>query len=1127
MKKLIKHIHALILFCNYFLLVFSNSYAQSHNVKFNHLNIEDGLSQSIIMDILQDSKGFIWIATQDGLNRYDGYEFKVFKNDPKDSTSLPHNYIVYLFEDSRQNLWICTNGGGLCLYDKESESFLSFVHDPLDTSSISNNYVMCANEDKNGNLWFGTFGKGINKLVYKGDNSTSLQNISFQNFYYNSFEKTSISDDRIYKIGKDYLGNLWIGTMNGLNLLVENNEGVSFKKFFNEPGNPNSISDNFIRCFMSDKYGNLWIGTDSGNIKVIYKEDLINAASNDMVFSDIKNEHNSKTLNGISINDIYEDNNGIIWLSIWGGGLSRYDPQSGNVNFFNHDKTDPQSISSNDLISLFQDKSGMMWAGTYGGGLNLFKPNPKKFIHYKNKSGDDNSISDNMVFAICEDKNKNIWVGTWNGLNKFSPNRQKVDRYFNDPNNKFSISNNRITVITESSLLPGVLWIGTLDGGLNLYIPSSDSFLQINSKSLANMNLSNNRINAILEDSKGVLWVGTLSGGLNKLENPLPKTESFTAIRNHLSSSEFIAYRQKKNDSTSLPSDRIESIFEDSKGTIWIGSYHGLCLYDLKKDAFKNFNLFADDKIGKHRFSSICESTNKNLWFGTWGHGIKLLGYENKVEGNFIFKSMKEINGLPNNYIYSILLDNSENIWIATNNGLSKYDYQNDLFRNYDVTDGLQSNEFKSGAFINKETDEIFLGGINGFNSFIPSDIKDNKYLPPVVITDFKLFNKPVEIDNESVLTKSITELDEITLSHEQYIFSIQFSALNFNSPSKNRYAYMLKGFDKDWNYTDSKSRTAVYTNLDGGEYTFRVKASNNDGYWNEAGTSLIIKILPPFWEATWFYLLSSFSLILIAFLIYKWRLKNIEVQKALLEIEVEERTKELEELNASKNKFFSIVSHDLKGPFHVFMNTSQFLASDIDQLNNIEVQELAENLLGSSRNLYKLLDNLLQWSKIQMGGITVSNTKINIKEKIQDNIKLLNGFAASKSIKLKDETLKNSYIYSDENMLNTVLRNLISNAIKFTGEGGEIEINASRNGNTIRFCISDSGIGIPQDVIKNLFKIDYKYSTKGTANEGGSGLGLIICKEFVELTKGNIWIESENDNGTKVFFTQQIYSDS
>ncbi|MGD8779142.1 MAG: two-component regulator propeller domain-containing protein [Ignavibacteria bacterium] len=1120
-----RHISVLIIYFNSLILP-DNIFAQTYDIKFSHLTIEDGLSQSVVTDIIQDSKGFIWIATQDGLNRYDGYEFKVFKNDPKDSTSLSHNHINYLFEDSKQNIWVCTNGGGLCLYDKFNESFISFVHDPTDSTSISYNYIMCINEDVKGNLWVGTYSKGLNKLIMKGDPLISPKNVSFQNFYFDPSKKNSLSDNRIYRIGKDYLGNLWIGTLNGLNLLVEDEKGVRFNNFFNIPGNNNSLSDNFIRCLMSDKNGNLWVGTDSGGIKIIYKKDLKNAHKGEIVLREVGNSH-SNVIQGISINHIYEDDSGIIWISIWGDGLGRYDPKLELITYFTHNKTDPQSISSNDLILSLQDKSGMIWVGTYGGGLNIFNPHPKKFTHLKHNPQNDNSLSDNLVFATCTDYQNNLWLGTWNGLNKLNPNRDKVTRYFNDPNDKLSISNNRITAIKESKIRPGLLWVGTLDGGLNLYIPPLDGFIRINSESFfANMKISNDRINCILEDSKGVLWVGTLSGGLNKLKKPLPETGNLTDIKKHLDSLSFITYRYNKDDITSLPSDRIESIFEDSEGIVWIGSYYGLCFYDESIDGFKNIELFTNNKnqADKDRFSSICESEDKNLWFGTWGQGIKLLEYKNKRKGNFTFRTLKKTDGLPNNYVYSILCDKNSDLWIATNKGLSKYNCETGLFRNYDATDGLQSNEFKGGASYNEKTGEMYFGGINGLNIFIPENIKDNKFLPPVTITNFKLFNKPVTINKESVLTKSITELDEITLSYEQYIFSLEFTAFNYNSPCNNRYAYMLEGFDKDWNYTDSKSRVAVYTNLDGGEYTFRVKASNNDGYWNEEGASLKIKILPPFWETIWFYILSGLVLILIVFVIYKWRLRSIERQKKLLEIEVQERTKELQELNASKNKFFSIVSHDLKGPFQVFMNTSQFLASDIDDLNKKEIKGLAEGLLYSSSNLYKLLDNLLQWSKIQMGGITVSKTKVNVKKIINDNLKLLDESAAWKGIRLKDEAVE-SYVYSDENMLNTVIRNLISNAIKFTGKGGEIKINTTKNGSNLKFCVADSGIGIPQEVVKNLFKIDYKYSTKGTANEGGSGLGLIICKEFIELTNGSIWIESKKNKGTKVFFTQQIYN--
>ncbi len=1128
MFELKRHKHTLISFVIYFLIVAGNFYAQNYNIKFNRLTIEEGLSQSVVTDVMQDSKGFIWIATQDGLNRYDGYDFKIFRNDRSDTTSLCNNYVSVIFEDSDLNLWVGTNGGGLSLFNREKENFSSFRKNDLDQNSISGNFITSIAEDQNGNLWFGTYFSGLNKLVKAKNNLSKPAEIKFEKFFHDASNNKSISSNSVYRITPDYFGQLWIGTLDGLNLLTENKNEIIFKKFFEDERNKFSINDNYIRCFLSDSKGNLWVGTDSGGVNIILKEELQQENPANIKFRKIESllKKNSK-LSGISTNDLYEDQEGNIWIGIWGGGINKVNPNTGDIVYFSNSKSDPNSLSNNDMICLLQDKSGMMWAGTYGGGVNLFNPDPKKFSHFKHDPKNKNSISDNLVTAICTDKNKNLWIGTWNGLNKIDPTRKIVKRYYYQPFNNTSLSNNRVMSLHESKKLSGAIWVGTLDEGLNIYNPVQNNFYSINIDILDKQKNNYSRINSVLEDSKGFLWIGTLSGGVIKSTKPLSESKSFSEFLDNIKNLEFTNFESNKDDTTTICNNRIEKIFEDSDGFIWIGTYNGLCLYDAQTNSFRNFNCYGDGKntSTSYRFASISESKNKDLWFGTWGEGIKHLSHKNKTNKEFSFNTVTENDGLPNNYIHSILSDNNNSIWVATNKGLSKFDYISKTFKNYDQSDGLQSNEFKSGAFVDNISGEMFFGGINGFNSFFPKKIKDSDYLPPVVFTGFKLFNKYVNIDRNSVLPKSINEIEGIVLSHEQYIFSIDFAALNFNSPNKNKYAYLLEGFDKEWNYTDAVSRTAVYTNLDGGNYVFKVKASNNDGVWNEKETTLNITVLPPFWETTWFYVLSSFSLVVFAFMIYKWRLKNVETQKKLLEIEVEERTKELRELDAAKNKFFTILSHDIKGPFNVFMNTSEFLATDVDEMSKEEIKELAETLWGSSRNLYKLLDNLLQWSKIQMGGITISNVKINVKEIIENNITLLKGFAERKDISLKNEIIDQSHIYTDENMLNTVLRNLISNAIKFTNRGGEIKISALKNGTTIRFCISDSGIGISKKEIEKLFKIEHKYSTVGTANEGGSGLGLIICKEFVELTNGNIWIESEKGKGTKVYFTQKKFN--
>lgn len=1094
-----------------FLLVVFPSIINSQylNYRFKHYNLDQGLSQSVVIDILQDQKGFIWIGTQDGLNRFDGYEFKVFRNVIGDSTSLSHNYARTLFEDSKGNIWIGTNGGGVNIFDHTTEKFKRLIHKPNIENTISSNYIESIKEDKSGNIWIGTYDKGLNKIERTDTNFRII------NYRHNPNKKHTISSNYVYAIETDKYGRLWVGTDKGLNLF--DNSKNSFVRF-NEGKGLQFLSDDFVRDIFSDSKGNLWIATDSGGVNYISNKSLKEIVEDPR----IGRLHTGKGgLSGLSVNSIAEDPKGNLWFGVWGGGINKYNKETKEFEYFQSEETELNSLKSDDIIKLYFDSSRMLWAGTYGSGLFKLNPYPKAFYQISANNNSDLKVSNNIIKSIYVE-DEEIFVGSWNGLNRLSLSDKKTTKYVHDPNDHNSISNNRIMGMTKSAVFKNLFWIATLDGGVNLYDKRNNEFFEIINRNpdeySSNKNISKGQLNVVHEDGKGFIWLGTLNGKLFKSKYSIKKYKSIKELKENISLSDFqIVYLEKE---PQFDFSRIETIYEDSDGIIWVGTYKGLLRFDAEGRQYPIINCNGEKSNSiEHKISTINEANNGDIWVGTFHNGIFKIKKSEKLLDKVNQKNFTEVDGLSNNYIYSIVCDNDDNLWISTNKGLTRFDLQDEDFTIYSKSDGLQSDEFKSGAFYDKKSNRVYLGGIGGIIYFIPSEIKKNKIPPKVVITDLFLMNKPIKVGSEK-LTESITETNSINLSYKDYILTLEFSALHYVNPEKNKIAYKLEGFEENWNYTDSKQRKVTYTNLDGGQYIFKVRASNSDGVWNNKGASLNIQVFPPFYKTTWFII---FTILIIIPMIYygiNLRIKSIEKQKNKLEKEVKKRTNELNELNKSKDKFFSLVAHDIKGPFNIFMGNSQFLAEDLDSLSKEEIKNLANGLKKSSESLYKLLENLLNWSKMQMGGIKVNKVKLNLVEMVNNNISLLSDFAKHKEIEIIFESEGNFIVEADSGMLNTILRNIITNALKFSERGSNILIEVKRNEDLIVCSVEDRGIGIPADMLKTLFKLDDSARQNGTENETGTGLGLIITKEFIELNNGTIKVDSQVNKGTKISFT-------
>jgi len=829
----------------FLIILFISSFSISaQNINFKHITIQDGLSQSTVNCIFQDSKGYMWIGTQDGLNKYDGYNFTVYKQNPLDTNSISHNWIWNIFEDNHKNLWIAT-WNGLTKYKPDANLFIRYFPDTTKINSITGARPTSICQDEQGNLWIGTWGGGINKYIYSEDKFISYQ--------HNPENVNSIPNNFVRSVYNDKDNKIWIGTWEGLSKLQStSNNTVKITNFINDSNSLKNTGHNKITSILRDKSGVLWIGTLGGGLKRFNEDEnefvaITNASSN------------SLSINHNDVSVIYEDKSQNLWIGTIGGGLNKLDRDRNNILYYKHQPDNSLSLSSNKVFSIYEDNSGLMWIGS--NGLHIYDKNLEKFSHIF-RSQNNNSLNNNKVWAFCEDSDKNIWIGTEGGLNKYLSNANTFLSYKHIPGNLHSLSNNNVNSIVNDNF--GNLWIGTRGGGLNKFNTKSGEFSTINqSMSLENTDGIDYILSLCIDHE--ILWIAPFGKGLIKYD---------------INREKFYQYLTNPKNENSIPGNYINTIFKDSRGDIWIGGWGaGLCRYDRNNNHFIRYLHFPGNpnSLVSNIVNTIYEyksDSERILCIGT-NNGLSLLDL--RGDNLNYFTNVLEQDGLPSNVIYGILTDNSNNLWLSTNKGLSKFNMKDRTFRNYTFSDGLQSNEFNSASCLKRENGQILFGGVNGFNIFYPDSIKDNLFVPPIVITSFKVFDKPYLYSQSSA--------NEINLSYEQNFFSFEFAALDYSQHGKIKYAYKMEGFDEDWIYSDTR-RYVSYTNLDPGEYIFKAKGTNSDGIWVKNPKIVSISISPPFWKTLWFRMVAIISLLILLYNIYKYRVtKLLEIERLRVRI--------------------------------------------------------------------------------------------------------------------------------------------------------------------------------------------------------------------------------------------------
>lgn len=1027
------------------------------DVQFKLIKIEEGLSQSSVPCIIQDKKGYLWFGTANGLNKYDGYTFNVFVNDPSDSTSISDNGILSLFEDKVGNIWIGTSQGVLNKYDRRKAAFTHYniidgikteadpdekYYDfPLPYSRNSENSITAIAVDDKGIVWIGTWGKGLVKF-------NPVEN-KIQHYHYNENEPEGFHSNRVKSIIADNNGVVWVATLGGglYKIISDGNKDQIYH--YRKSTNPNSLNDDRLVSLSLDSEGNLWIGT--------YNKGLYMLSKKNQQLNPAKAKFEKFFFQPLNIiTSIIQSIDKSIWFATLGSGVFKLDPQRKNISSFKNDPLNPNSIVKNEVLSVFEDRSGSIWIGSnLGKGINKLEVSTVKFKQINKDLKKLNGLNDDVVWAIYQDIDLNIWVGTYKGgLNKIDAKRKKYSYYKINQELREGLNvDNHIRAIFDDS--NGNLWLGTYNGGIKKFNKASAAITSFLHDSNDSTSIGANQVQAIFMDSSKNLWVGTFGGGLNKI---LASDFASGIIRFH-------NFKNNVLNPFSISDNRIYSIFQDRKGTLWVGTFGGgLNKFDDKTERFISYKKIKGDEssLNDNRVMTIFEDSMNNLWIGTYGGGIQKFNRQTEK-----FSQLTGRNRINSSVVYGILEDDNKNLWLSSDNGLIKYNLQTEYITLYDLHDGLQSMEFSGGAYFKSLEGEMFFGGVNGFNYFHPDSIIDNQYIPPVVISSIKIFNEPVR-----------KETDSLELSYSQNFFSFEFAALDYTNPADNQYAYKLEGFDDDWHYVGAQQRIVNYSNLLPGEYVFIVKGSNNDGMWNNVGTKIYLKILPPFWRTWWFL---TAAVILVAFIIYylsTMRYRNllaIEKLKGKLAADLHDNVGSgLTEISILSE----LATHQLKS------------ASSEDSKHLSKISEKARHLVDIMSDIVWMVNPKRD---------SFYHLMLRLKDTYSDLLNMSEiSFKTSNLEKLRSMKIPMEY----KQNLFLIFKEGINNAIKHS-KCKKISLEANLIKEKLELVLKDDGIGIDKEI-----------------KSRGDGINNMINRaKFIE---GNLEIDSSNE-GTIIKFSGKV----
>lgn len=1088
-RKAFCSITAVLIFLSIVILPCMSS-AQSGIILQNSSSIYEELSGTVVNCMLQDSDGFLWFGTQNRLYRYNGYSLKPYSFNSKITNKFASNFITSICEDNSKDIWIGTLGGGLFKLNPQTEEYVNFYYSEENHEGLCDNAVRAIFSDDSGKLWIGTQNKGLDLLDPVSGHFTHYENITE--------DENSLSSNTITSICKDKSGVLWIGTAGG-GLNKFDSQTGRFLCFNNRGIAPDSDADNDISAICVDRSNVLWVVTGEGRLG---KFDPVAGKFMNSEFKELKD---------FKINAVREDILGNLWIGTYGNGVKMLDRDTGGFASYCGDFSQNTSLCNYRVISLYADTSGNLWVGTEGNSVDKINVN-RDFKTYKSNTDLGISFSDDVVLSVLKDKDGIVWTGTANGgVNKFDRENKRITYYENDPKDSSSISSNTVNSIYEDS--SGTLWFGTIDGTLNKLEPDSGKFIHFRINNVESPNAGNNGIMRIIEDKDGILWAGAANGGLVRLDKSTGQITQFTS---------------NPANPYNISSNHVMTIAEDSDNTLWVGTGSGLNKLDASSFIFTQYGIIEPDSNIETLNYIVNAIVNDDmvLWLATDRGLFKF----DKNSGKSVF--IEDSQQIVNTSIYGLIKDGKDNLWLSTANGLLKYNITSGAFRKYGFNGGLHRNQYTSGAYFKSADDEVFFGGTNGFSCFYADNIKDNTHKPPVVITDFKVFNTSTRL----------TDPGKVTLTHKDSVITFEFAALDYANPVKNQYAYKLEGLDADWHYSGTRNY-ASYTHLNGGEYILRIKASNNDGVWNEQGTQIKIVVIPPFWKRAWFIIAVLVVASVAIMVLIKIRIRSIKLKSLELERQVIERTWELNLANGQlrhademKSNFLSMVSHEIRTPLSSILGFTELIAEKIEKtilpnidLNDKKVLKAAEKIrrdlniiISEGDRLSALVNNLLNISKIESGKMEWKSEVIEISKVIEQALSVTKPIIEKAGLaSYVDVEADLPKISCDRDMLTQVFINLISNAVKFTKEG-YIKVCAKKSDSSILVMVEDTGVGIREEHLNKVFERFYVVDHSFGRSYGSSniGLGLFISKQIVEKHGGKIWVESKAGKGSTFYFT-------
>lgn len=1158
MKSISKYLLVFIL--DSLLLISSfNAFPFKNKYDFERISIDQGLSQSTVYCILQDYLGYMWFGTEDGLNRYDGYGFKVFQNNSKSDSSLSNNRIMALLQDSDNNLWIGTLGGGLNLFNRSCESFKVFRTIPGNPKSLASDIVMSLCEDGEGNIWVGTAGGGVSVYTKK--------NNEFTNYNNQPGNPKSIPGNLVRSLFTDSNNRVYLGTDKGLCVFDnEKQEFIHIKDILNV--NDPVLNRTVISIFQ-DYCGDIWFSIDESGVVRYYPSSNTYEVYSTSASSKVKLINNS-------VLTVYQDDDRNYWFATY-NGLQLFDKTLQNSTHFASVSSDPYSLSSNIVRCIHEDREGVMWIGTYRDGINKFNRKYQKFIAFRSSLSLPGSLPASSVRSMFETKEGNLYIATYgNGLVELDT---KTGIVTNNPlkfPHSFDQLYKQVTALVFDSLEN--LWVGFDGGGLLKFDSNKKLIADYQYNILQAGNISSNRIRCLYVDRTGTLWVGTTGDGLCRYDNK----------RNI-----FITYKPNANDvENSLSQERILCIYEDSKNNLWVGtSSEGLNNFDRQREKsthYKN-NSQNSSSLSSNRVLCIYEDAKSRLWIGTGGGGLNLFDYETKT-----FKAYRMVDGLPNDVIYGILEDDNGILWLSTNNGICRFELngsESPKIRNYYRSDGLQSNEFTESSYLKLRSGEMVFAGINGINIFNPLTLQDNPVPPSVIIEWVTLFKNPRKTGERISQLVNANDLEQLKLRYSQNNITFNFVALHFQNPSSNKYLYKLEGFDNNWISPVVGQRFATYTNLSPGNYTFRVIAANSDGVWNQEGDSLKLTIKAPFWQTWWFIGLVIIVVIGVVVIIIRQRETGLKRMQRLLEEKVRMRTKEimlqkeeiesqrdyLSQLNAElqqKNeeiltqhnelertqkqllqseKMASIgiltagIAHEINNPINFVYAGVSSITKDFNDIDR--VLEVLKGIDENDCNCDELIKKIIQLKKeyeFDEAHQAIIQTLNDIKlgaERTAEIVEGLRNFSRTENEEWTSADLhriidgvlvllKNKYKNHieivknyDENLteiecktgkINQVIMNILSNAIDAIDDRGSITITTKKINSDCVISIKDSGKGMGEAVVSRIF--DPFFTTKAVGR--GVGLGLSITYGIIQEHNGYIDVTSKIGQGTEFVIT-------